>query len=148
MYAVTTGVHICIIILCCDQRLVLHSSLHMHNYAVTTGLQSVTSTLRNEIVCEFLPGSVADGCLLEWRPMSQDGETGCTVASRQDNRAIVELPSLLPGTTYEVEGYGRQGNTTLHIFPITLDGGLDIPGKRIAMSSCRCAFRYRIAGYF
>lgn len=97
----------------------------MYVCAVTTGLQSITTTtLHNEIVCEFLSGSVADGCLLEWRPMNQDGETERTVASRQDNRATVELPSLIPGTTYEVEGYGRQGNTTLHTFPITLDGGL------------------------
>lgn len=97
---------------------------------MTTGLQSITlNPVNNEIVCEFLPGSVADGCFIEWHPVNISGrEPGYVILERLNgNIASVQLqPLIIPDTSYEVRGFGLKGDTKLHTFPITLQGDLTI----------------------
>lgn len=97
---------------------------------MTTGLQSITvnsGVWNDEIVCEFLPGSKADGCLLEWHPVNLiNGEKESIMLKRENRTRVgVHLQSLMPGMSYEVNGFGLQGNDRLHSFPITLQGGLN-----------------------
>lgn len=92
---------------------------------MTTGLQSITNAANSEITCEFLPDSKADGCLVEWRPMNViGGEVGYTTFIRDKNKASARLQSLIPGTFYQVHGFGLQNGDRLHMFPIPLQGGL------------------------
>lgn len=123
-------------------QLCTHGAIHLSfngtiyyslpSYTVTTGLQSITANAdTNEITCHFLPNSRADGCQLEWRPMNLIGEEAGYIMLPRDqskDKASIHLQSLIPGTLYQVYGYGFQEGDKLHTFPITLEGGLQPTG--------------------
>ena len=81
-----------------------------------------------EVVCEFLPASKADGCLIEWRPAGQESfeELQVTVVPRSgaDDRVSAHLQTLTAGETYQVFGFGIQNDVRLHTFPIAPEHGL------------------------
>lgn len=99
---------------------------------VTTGLQSVRVILnaaKVEVVCEFLPASRADGCLIEWRPEANNsGQLELTIMREDGDTVSATFEALAPAVSYQVYGFGVQGNVKLHAFPITpAEGLLTIP---------------------
>jgi hypothetical protein len=107
---------------------------------VTTGLQSIAANATNSMVsCRFLPGSRADGCMVEWRPMNLIGEeAGYIIVSRVGDEASIKLRSLIPDTVYQVRGYGLLERKKLHAFPITLPGNFIIQNSGKNMPASRC----------
>lgn len=52
------------------------------------------------------------------------GEAGYTILTRDQNKASARLQSLIPGTFYQVCGFGLRDGDRLHAFPIALQEGL------------------------
>ena len=70
---------------------------------------------------------------MEWSPANLFGEDGRYIVGedgryivlprdQDENEAIAQLPSLLPGMSYQVRGFGLLDGKRLHTFPITLPG--------------------------
>lgn len=106
---------------------------------MTTGLQSIGVQLESmftSVICEFLPGSFADGCLLEWNVKNSSIKlTGSIMIQRQSGKDLAtgRLESLMPETSYEIRGFGLRRNIKLHAFPILLQGGFST-GKLLLYS--------------
>ena len=101
---------------------------------MTTSIQSLTieSIERTSatLQCHFLPGTNADGCLVQWEQIGgqQSGNNvmGDILTHRTGlaNIVNVQIGSLQPETQYVVKAYSMKGRKRLHSFGIPLNGGL------------------------
>lgn len=77
-----------------------------------------------DITCEFLPGSRADGCLLEWGLINTTNTTSMMVARPEGETSVsAQLQGLTPGLAYQFCGFGLEDNRKLHQFPIKSQAG-------------------------
>ena len=100
---------------------------------VTTGLQSVKvipKAAKVEVVCEFLPASRADGCLIELCPEADNVSAQLEIIIMREggDSANATFEVLVPVVSCQVFAFGVLGDVKLHAFPITpVEGLLTIP---------------------
>ena len=94
---------------------------------MTTGVQYITAEAGIEnatVICHFLAGTTADGCLVRWRllnNLTDDVQFSSILVFRRNESSAQGVVSMLSeNTSYVVEAFSTRRGTVLHGFSIPL----------------------------